>query len=139
MSKLADIYINDAFGTAHRPHASITGINLHIKATGLLMQKELEYFAKELDSPERPFLAIVSGAKVSDKIQLIEKMLDKVNSLILCDGMAFTFLKASKNMKIGDSLYDPNNDCEALALSLLEKAREKKYQGAATHWFCYCF
>jgi phosphoglycerate kinase len=123
LSKLADIYVNDAFGTAHRAHASITGINLPLKATGLLLQKELEYFAKVLESPEPPFLAIIGGAKLSDKIQLIEKMSDKVNSIILCGGMAFTFLKACKNMKIGDSLHD--NNCEELARNLMEKAQEK--------------
>lgn len=78
LTKLGDVYINDAFGTAHRAHSSMVGIDLPQKAAGLLMTKELEYFAKALEKPERPFLAILGGAKVSDKIQLIENLLDKV-------------------------------------------------------------
>lgn len=78
LTKLGDVYINDAFGTAHRAHSSMVGINLPQRAAGFLVKKELEYFAKALENPERPFLAILGGAKVSDKIQLIENMLDKV-------------------------------------------------------------
>jgi phosphoglycerate kinase len=78
LTALGDVYINDAFGTAHRAHSSMVGIKLPQRAAGFLMKKELEYFAKALESPERPFLAILGGAKVSDKIQLIENMLDKV-------------------------------------------------------------
>lgn len=78
LTKLGDVYINDAFGTAHRAHSSMVGIKLPQRAAGFLMKKELEYFAKALENPERPFLAILGGAKVSDKIQLIENMLDKV-------------------------------------------------------------
>lgn len=79
LTKLGDVYVNDAFGTAHRAHSSMVGVDLPQKAAGLLMTKELEYFAKVLESPERPFLAILGGAKVSDKIQLIENLLDKVS------------------------------------------------------------
>lgn len=78
LTKLGDVYVNDAFGTAHRAHSSMVGVQLPQRAAGFLMKKELEYFAKALEHPERPFLAILGGAKVSDKIQLIENMLDKV-------------------------------------------------------------
>ncbi|EPQ28002.1 uncharacterized protein PFL1_04329 [Pseudozyma flocculosa PF-1] len=106
LTKLGDVYVNDAFGTAHRGHASMVGVNLPQRAAGFLVKKELEYFAKVLESPEKPFLAILGGAKVSDKIQLIDNMLDKVNSLIICGGMAFTFKKTLENVKIGNSLFD---------------------------------
>jgi len=78
LTRLGDVYINDAFGTAHRAHSSMVGVSLPQRAAGFLVKKELEYFAKALENPERPFLAILGGAKVSDKIQLIENMLDKV-------------------------------------------------------------
>ena len=78
LTALGDVYINDAFGTAHRAHSSMVGVKLSQRAAGFLMKKELDYFAKALEHPERPFLAILGGAKVSDKIQLIENMLDKV-------------------------------------------------------------
>lgn len=78
LTKLGDVYINDAFGTAHRAHSSMVGVKLPQRAAGFLVKKELEYFAKALENPERPFLAILGGAKVSDKIQLIDNMLDKV-------------------------------------------------------------
>ncbi|KAK4154957.1 phosphoglycerate kinase [Chaetomidium leptoderma] len=106
LTKLGDIYINDAFGTAHRAHSSMVGVDLPQKAAGFLMKKELDYFAKALESPKRPFLAILGGAKVSDKIQLIDNLLDKVNTLIICGGMAFTFKKTLDNMSIGNSLFD---------------------------------
>ncbi|GAB7361045.1 hypothetical protein MBLNU230_g1085t1 [Neophaeotheca triangularis] len=106
LTALGDVYINDAFGTAHRAHSSMVGVDLPQKASGFLVKKELEYFAKALENPQRPFLAILGGAKVSDKIQLIDNMLDKVNSLIICGGMAFTFKKTLDNMPIGNSLFD---------------------------------
>ncbi|KFQ01212.1 Phosphoglycerate kinase, partial [Haliaeetus albicilla] len=106
LSKLGDVYVNDAFGTAHRAHSSMVGVSLPQKAAGFLMKKELDYFAKALESPERPFLAILGGAKVQDKIQLINNMLDKVNEMIIGGGMAFTFLKVINNMEIGNSLFD---------------------------------
>merc|ERR1712193_329046 len=92
--KLADVYCNDAFGTAHRAHSSMVGEGFDIKCSGGLMSKELDAFSKVLDSPAKPVLAILGGAKVSDKIQLIFNMLDKVDKLIIGGGMAFTFLKA---------------------------------------------
>ncbi|GAA5861398.1 hypothetical protein JCM8547_006117 [Rhodosporidiobolus lusitaniae] len=123
LTKLADVYVNDAFGTAHRAHSSMVGVDLEKKAAGLLMTKELEYFAKVLEKPERPFLAILGGAKVSDKIQLIENLLDKVNSLIVCGGMAFTFKKTLEGVSIGDSLFD--KDGAEKVQSLVEKAKAK--------------
>ncbi|XP_075691955.1 phosphoglycerate kinase 1 [Rhinoderma darwinii] len=106
LSKLGDVYVNDAFGTAHRAHSSMVGVDLPQRAAGFLMKKELDYFAKALENPERPFLAILGGAKVKDKIQLINNMLDNVNEMIIGGGMAFTFLKVLNNMEIGTSLYD---------------------------------
>nr|WOL36636.1 hypothetical protein [Pseudogymnoascus verrucosus] len=106
LAALGDIYINDAFGTAHRGHSSVVGVNLSQKASGFLMKKELDYFAKALENPQRPLLAILGGAKVSDKIQLIDNLLGKVDNLIICGGMAFTFKKTLENVKIGNSLFD---------------------------------
>ncbi|KAG1055971.1 hypothetical protein G6F43_002098 [Rhizopus delemar] len=123
LTALADIYVNDAFGTAHRAHSSMVGVDLSQRAAGFLMQKELEYFAKALENPARPFLAILGGAKVSDKIQLIENMLDKVNALIVCGGMAFTFKKTLDNVKIGKSLFDEAGS--KLVENLVKKAAEK--------------
>ncbi|KAM6185144.1 phosphoglycerate kinase 2 [Rhynchocyon petersi] len=106
LSKLGDVYVNDAFGTAHRAHSSMVGVNLPKKACGFLMKKELDYFAKALENPERPFLAILGGAKVGDKIQLIKNLLDKVNEMIIAGGMSYTFLKVLNNMEISNSLFD---------------------------------
>lgn len=126
LSKLGDVYVNDAFGTAHRAHSSMVGVNLPIKAAGFLMKKELDYFAKALEAPDAPFLAILGGAKVSDKIQLIENLLDKVNSMIICGGMAFTFLAVTEGMKIGNSLYDKAG--AELVPALVAKAKAKGVQ-----------
>jgi len=106
LTKLGDVYVNDAFGTAHRAHSSMVGVNLTIRAAGFLMKKELEYFAKALEKPQKPFLAILGGAKVSDKIQLIKNLLDKVDEMIIAGGMAFTFKKVIENVNIGKSLFD---------------------------------
>merc|ERR1712061_630731 len=103
---LADVYCNDAFGTAHRAHSSMVGEGYEVKCSGGLMSKELDAFAKVLDSPAKPVLAILGGAKVSDKIQLIMNMLDKVDKMIIGGGMAYTFLKVNDGMAIGTSLYD---------------------------------
>lgn len=100
LRKLGDVYINDAFGTAHRAHASMLGAGFDVRASGFLLKKELAYFAKALDNPEKPFLAILGGAKVADKIQLIGNLLDKVNEMIIGGGMAFTFLKVMNNMEV---------------------------------------
>merc|ERR1712118_270890 len=103
--KMADIYCNDAFGTAHRAHSSMVGEGFDVKCSGGLMSKELDAFSKVLDTPAKPVLAILGGAKVSDKIQLIMNMLDKVDKMIVGGGMAYTFLKL-RGMEIGTSLYD---------------------------------
>ncbi|KAK5123093.1 phosphoglycerate kinase [Meristemomyces frigidus] len=122
LTALGDVYINDAFGTAHRAHSSMVGVDLPQKASGFLMKKELDYFAQALESPKRPFLAILGGAKVSDKIQLIDNMLDKVDSLIVCGGMAFTFKKTLENVPIGNSLFDEAGAKKVA--ELVEKAKK---------------
>ncbi|PFX28540.1 Phosphoglycerate kinase 1 [Stylophora pistillata] len=103
LAKLGDIYINDAFGTAHRAHSSMVGVDHTVKAAGFLMEKELFYFSKALKKPDRPFLAILGGAKVADKIQLIENLLEIVNEMIIGGGMAYTFTKVLSNMEIGSA------------------------------------
>ena len=106
LAGLADLYVNDAFGTAHRAHASTEGVARHLPASaGYLLQKELEYLGNTVDDPQRPFVAILGGAKVKDKIPVIESLLPKVDSLIICGGMAYTFFKA-KGWEIGKSLLD---------------------------------
>ncbi|MBW8782471.1 MAG: phosphoglycerate kinase [Verrucomicrobia bacterium] len=106
LSKLADAYVNDAFGTAHRAHSSIVGVTLPQKAAGFLMEAELKAFAKVLDNPDRPLLAILGGAKIADKIPLINNLLDKADKVIIGGGMAYTFHKVNRGMKIGSSLFD---------------------------------
>jgi len=120
---IADVYVNDAFGTAHRAHSSMVGEGFDIKATGTLMAAELDAFAKVLDEPQKPVLAILGGAKVTDKIQLILNMLDKVDKLIIGGGMAFTFLKVNDGMSIGASLYD--DDGAKTVPDIMAKAKEK--------------
>ncbi|XP_064608507.1 probable phosphoglycerate kinase [Liolophura sinensis] len=122
LSSLGDVYVNDAFGTAHRAHSSMVGCQHAQRASGFLLKKELQYFAKALDNPVRPFLAILGGAKVADKIQLIENMLDKVNEMIIGGGMAFTFLKKLKGMEIGNSLFDEEGS--NIVGKLMEKAEK---------------
>lgn len=126
MSKLGDVYVNDAFGTAHRAHASTTTVAQFFgageKSFGLLMQKEIDNANRVINDPERPVTAIIGGAKVSDKILLLEKLIDFVDNLIVGGGMAFTFLKAQGGA-IGNSLVE--DDKLDLALSLIEKAKAK--------------
>lgn len=122
LSKLGDVYVNDAFGTAHRPHSSMVGVDLP-RAAGFLLQKELDYFGKALGNPERPFLAILGGAKVADKIQLIENLLDRVDMMIIGGGMAYTFLKTLDGMAIGSSLFDEEGS--KIVAGLVEKAKAK--------------
>ncbi|KAI5855973.1 phosphoglycerate kinase [Tricharina praecox] len=122
LTSLGDIYVNDAFGTAHRGHSSMVGVDLPQKASGFLMKKELEFFAKALESPERPFLAILGGAKVSDKIQLIDNLIPKVDSLIIGGGMAFTFKKTLEGVSIGNSLFDEAGS--KIVGDLVEKAKK---------------
>ncbi|GAB9469785.1 hypothetical protein Gpo141_00007052 [Globisporangium polare] len=123
LSKLGDVYVNDAFGTAHRAHSSMVGVDLPIKAAGFLLDKELVYFAKALESPERPFVSILGGAKVADKIQLIMNMLDKVDEMVIGGGMAFTFKKVINKMEIGSSLYD--DEGAKIVEAIVEKAKAK--------------
>jgi phosphoglycerate kinase len=123
LSKLGDVYVNDAFGTAHRAHSSMVGVDHAIKAAGFLLDKELVYFAKALEAPERPFVSILGGAKVQDKIQLIMNMLDKVDEMIIGGGMAFTFKKVLNKMEIGSSLYDEEGS--NIVESIIEKAKAK--------------
>ncbi|BEJ14046.1 hypothetical protein CspHIS471_0312200 [Cutaneotrichosporon sp. HIS471] len=123
LTALGDVYVNDAFGTAHRAHSSMVGVDLNQRAAGFLMNKELQYFAKVMESPDRPFLAILGGAKVKDKIQLIDSMLDKVNKLIICGGMAFTFRKTLDGVKIGNSLFD--EDGAKIVGDIVKKAKAK--------------
>ncbi|KAJ2448757.1 phosphoglycerate kinase [Coemansia sp. RSA 2336] len=122
LTKLGDVYVNDAFGTAHRAHSSMVGVELPVRAAGFLMQKELEYFGKVTENPSRPYLAILGGAKVSDKILLIDNLLDKVDSMVLTGGMAFTFHKVLSGMQIGSSLYDAKG--AEIVQSLVEKAKK---------------
>ncbi len=125
LAALADYYVNDAFGTAHRAHASTVGITKFVKksAAGLLMEKELEYLGKALQHPERPFIAILGGAKVSDKIDLIRNLMTKVDALIIGGGMAYTFLKA-QGEPVGKSLVE--EDKVELARQLLQEAKTHK-------------
>jgi phosphoglycerate kinase len=126
LTKHGDVYVNDAFGCAHRAHSSVVGIQHTQRAAGLLMDKELSYFAKVLDNPDRPLLAILGGAKVQDKIQLIENLIDKVDEMIIGGGMAFTFHKILNNMQIGGSLYD--EDGAKIVQNLVQKAKDKNVQ-----------
>jgi len=125
LAALADYYVNDAFGTAHRAHASTVGMTKFMQksAAGLLMQKELEYLGKAMHHPERPFIAILGGAKVSDKIEVIRSLMDKVDTLIIGGGMAYTFLKA-QGEQVGKSLVE--DDKLDLARQLLHEAKTRK-------------
>lgn len=123
LTKLGDVYANDAFGTAHRAHSSVVGVALPEKVAGFLMQKELDAFAAVIDHPKRPLLAILGGAKVADKIPLIRNLLDQADEIIIGGGMAYTFKKVLNGMEIGDSLYDPEG--AKIVGELMEKAAAK--------------
>lgn len=123
LSKLGDVYVNDAFGTAHRAHSSMVGVKLPVKVAGFLMEAELNAFSAVLENPKRPLLAILGGAKISDKIPLINNLLDKVNDIIVGGGMAFTFKKVLNNMEIGASLYDAEGAKEITAIMAKAKAK----------------
>ena len=123
LASMAEIFVNDAFGTAHRAHASTAGLADYLPAVcGFLIKKEIEFMGKALANPTRPFVAILGGAKVSDKIAVIENLIDKVDTLIVGGGMAYTFLKA-KGYNIGTSICE--EDKLELAKSLMEKAAAK--------------
>lgn len=106
LTKLGDVYVNDAFGTAHRGHSSIVGVALPEKAAGFLMEAELKAFSKVLENPDRPLLAILGGAKIADKIPLIKNLIEKADKIIIGGGMAYTFHKQLRGMRIGGSLFD---------------------------------
>ena len=123
LASMAEIYVNDAFGTAHRAHSSTTGVADYLLAvSGFLIEKELEFLGGALENPAHPFVAILGGAKVSDKIGVIENLLDKVDTLIIGGGMAYTFYKAQGH-HIGTSICE--EDKIDLARNILEKAKEK--------------
>jgi phosphoglycerate kinase len=124
LASLADLYVNDAFGAAHRAHASVEGITHHVPsaAAGLLMEKELEYLGRVLQSPERPFVAILGGAKVSDKLEVIQNFLSRVDRLIIGGAMAYTFLKA-RGVPVGRSLVE--DDKLDAARDIEAKAKER--------------
>jgi len=125
LAALADLYVNDAFGSAHRAHASTAGITKFVQksAAGLLMQKELEYLGRAVTNPEKPFVAIIGGAKVSDKIDVLRNLLGKVDALLIGGAMAYTFLKA-QGKQVGRSLVE--EDKIGLAKDLLTAAQSKK-------------
>jgi 3-phosphoglycerate kinase len=127
LAKLGEIYVSDAFGTAHRPDVSMVGAAqlLPVRAAGFLMQKEIEYLGKALASPEHPYVAILGGAKVSDKITVIRNFLTRADALLIGGGMAYTFLKA-QGVEIGNSKLDAEN--LPLATSLLQEAKRKGVQ-----------
>ena len=123
LAVLGDVYVNDAFGTAHRAHASTEGVAKYLPAvSGFLMEKELEFLGGAVDNPKRPFVAILGGAKVKDKIAVIEALLNKVDTLIIGGGMAYTFLKA-QGYEIGNSLLDEER--LDFCREILAKAEEK--------------
>ena len=123
LAKLADVFVQDAFGAVHRAHASTAGVNQYLpSAAGLLLAKEIQYLGKAIENPERPYVAILGGAKVSDKIEVIESLLSKVNTLIIGGAMAYTFGRAL-GIKVGKSRVE--EDKIPVAKSLLEKAKAK--------------
>ena len=123
LASMAEVFVNDAFGTAHRAHASTEGISHYLPSvSGFLIEKELKFLGDALNNPERPFVAILGGAKVSDKIGVIDSLLEKVDTLMIGGGMAYTFFKA-QGYEVGNSLCEPDK-CE-LALNLMKKAEEK--------------
>ncbi len=121
LAKLADVYVNDAFGAAHRAHASTAGVTEYVSqsAAGLLMQKEIEYISEAVENPKRPFMALLGGVKVSDKIGVIENLMKKADAILIGGAMAYTFLKA-QGRKVGDSLVE--DDKLDLAKYLLKKS-----------------
>jgi len=123
LTALGDIYVNDAFGTAHRAHSSMVGVDLDNRMSGFLLKKELDSFSKVLESPDRPLTVVMGGAKVTDKIQLIYNMLDIVDEMIIGGGMAFTFDKVLNGTEIGASLWDEEG--AKMVPDIMKKAEEK--------------
>ena len=126
LTKLGDVFVNDAFGTAHRAHSSMVGVTLPLKAAGFLMEAELKAFGQVLDNPARPLLAILGGAKIADKIPLINNLIEKADRIIIGGGMAYTFYKQLHGMNIGSSLFDP--DGAKIVAELTAKARARNVQ-----------
>ena len=127
LTSLGDIYVNDAFGTSHRAHSSIVGCNQSIKCAGFLLKKELEYFSKVLENPNKPLLVIMGGAKVKDKTPIIMNMLDKVNRMVITGAMAFTFLKSmNPSYRIGNSLFDKEG--ADMVSAIVEKAKKNNVE-----------
>lgn len=124
LSSFGEIFVNDAFGTAHRAHASMVGIDLPIRMAGLLMEKELKFFSQVLEQPQAPLVLILGGAKVADKLPLIQNFLDKADHILIGGGMSFTFLKEANGNSIGKSLYDQEK--AALAKSLLDQSKSAR-------------
>lgn len=123
LAEFGEVFVNDAFGTAHRAHASTEGVTKYLPAvSGFLIEKELEFLGNALENPKRPYVAILGGAKVSDKIGVIDSLLEKVDTLMIGGGMAYTFFKA-QGQSVGDSLCE-DDKCD-LALELMNKAKEK--------------
>lgn len=128
LTNLGDFYVNDAFGTSHRAHSSMVGFQAEPRAAGFLLKKELDYFAKVLENPKRPLTVILGGAKVADKIQLIDNLLDLVDEMVIGGGMAFTFNKELHGTEIGSSLYD-----EAGAKTVRDIMKKAKAKGVNIH------
>lgn len=125
LASYGDVYVSDAFGTAHRAHASMVGVTKYMDqcAAGFLLEKEIEYLGKVLASPEKPFVAIIGGAKISGKIDVVINLMDKCDTILIGGGMAYTFF-VSQGKKIGDSLLE--EDKVELAASILKQAKEKR-------------
>eukprot|EP00928_Gymnodinium_smaydae_P029264 TRINITY_DN2208_c0_g1_i2.p1 TRINITY_DN2208_c0_g1~~TRINITY_DN2208_c0_g1_i2.p1 ORF type:complete len:448 (-),score=139.40 TRINITY_DN2208_c0_g1_i2:159-1448(-) len=135
LTKLGDVYVNDAFGTAHRAHSSMVGVDLPEKVSGLLIKKELSAFSQVLTEPQKPLVAIVGGAKISDKIKLIDNLIDKADGIIICGGMAYTFLKVCFGMNIGKSLFDKKG--ADIVQGILDKAKAKGCEVTLpVDWLC---
>jgi phosphoglycerate kinase len=134
LGSLADLYVDDAFGAAHRAHASVEGVTHLVSraAAGLLMEKELEYLGRALESPERPFAAILGGAKVSDKLEVIQNLLDKVDRLLIGGAMAYTFFKA-QGIPVGRSLVEEDKVQIATALMAQAASRGVRFELPVDH------
>src|SRR5947199_4105551 len=128
LARVADVYVNDAFGAAHRAHASTEGVPRIVAkrggkcAAGLLMERELRFLGDELENPARPFVVILGGAKVSDKIKVIDRLLEKADTILIGGAMAYTF-KLAQGLQIGKSLVEP--DRVETAMAAVEKAKKK--------------
>ena len=134
LAALAVLYVDDAFGAAHRAHASVEGITHHVRcaAAGLLMEQELKYLGQVLESPDRPFVVILGGAKVSDKVEVIENLLGKIDRLLVGGAMAYTFLK-SRGVPIGQSLVENDKLERARAIEANAAARKVRFELPTDH------